>query len=107
MAECHPAAQFVKLFPSDEVPRIVRDVLRGCQSLQRNGPNELENQLSHRLYKKILFTPEYRLGPLTVIPLWECPVINYTEDEAEIRGRADILFQYPGGGMETYFLAIK
>ncbi|MFH0784982.1 MAG: hypothetical protein V2B20_23920 [Pseudomonadota bacterium] len=31
-------------------------------------------------------------------------MINYIGNESEIRGRADILFLYPGGGMETYFL---
>jgi hypothetical protein len=104
MSNRHPAGEFVKLFPSDEIPRIIQDIMLACQSLQRERSAELENQLSYRLYKKIIFTPEYRLGPLTVVPLWECPVVNYTEDESEIRGRADILFQYPGGGLETYFL---
>lgn len=104
MPEHHPAAEYVKLFPSDDIPKIVQDVICMCAGLKRQTPSELENKLSARLYKKLLYLPAYRIGPLRVVPLWESPIVNSTENEMEITGRADILFLFPGGGMETYFL---
>jgi len=104
MPEYHPASEFVKLFPSEDIPRIVQNILEGCKTLKRSIPGEIENKLSVRLFAKLISFPEYRIGPLTVIPLWESPIINFIGDEVEIKGRADILFLFPGGGLETYFL---
>ncbi len=104
MHRLHPASEFVKLFPSEEIPRIIQNILQGCKTLKREIPAELENQLTSRLFRKLISFPDYRIGPLTVVPQWESSIINFSKDEAQIKGRADILFIFPGGGLETYFL---
>jgi len=103
MPERHPASEFVNLFPSEEIPRIVHNILKGCDTLKQQTPREMENGLSLRLYKKLVCFPEYRTGPLTIVPLWESPLVNFDEEEVEITGRADILFLFPTGGLETSF----
>lgn len=104
MPERHPAAEFVRLFPTEEIPKIVQNILQACQTLRREKPCEIENKISSRLYKRLIRFPDYRTGPLTIVPLWESPIINFADDEVEITGRADILFLFPGGSLETYFL---
>jgi hypothetical protein len=100
MPEKHAAAEFVNLFPTEDIPRIVQNVQNCCNSLARISLYETENNISKRLYRQICQLPEYRRGP--IVPLWESWTVNLTELDAEITGRADILFLC--GGLETYFL---
>lgn len=104
MPERHSAAEYVKLFPSEDIPGIVQNIIDVCNGLKRQDQGEIENKLSFRLYKKLVWLPAYRTGPLKVVPLWESPIVNIAEENAEITGRADILFLFPGGGLEAYFL---
>lgn len=100
MPECHPAIQFVKLFPEEEIPRIIQNILDCCETLTRQAPHENENSLSRRLFKKLMRFPEYHIGP--VVPHWESWIVNVSEEDVAITGRGDILFC--GGGVQTYFL---
>jgi len=100
MPESHAALDFVNLFPAEDIPRILQNILTCVGSLSRKFPGEKENDLTKRLYKDLCRNPEYRRGP--IVPLWESWLVNLTESDAEITGRADILFLC--GGLETYFL---
>jgi hypothetical protein len=100
MADSHAAAGFVRLFPSEDIPRTIQNIQICCKSLVRQTPFELENSLSKRLYRQLCQLAEYRCGP--IVPLWEPWLVHLTETDAEITGRGDILFSC--GGLETYFL---
>lgn len=100
MPECHAATDFVNLFPSEDIPRIIQNIQTSIGTLSRTFPGEKENDLTKRLYKDLCRNPEYRRGP--IVPLWESWLVNLTGSDAEITGRADILFLC--GGLETYFL---
>lgn len=100
MPEHHAASEFVALFPAEDVPQIIQNIQDCCASLNRLESCEKENSLSKRLYLQLCSLPEYRRGP--IVPLWESWLVNLTNTNAEITGRADILFLC--GGLETYFL---
>lgn len=100
MPEHYAASDFVALFPYEDIPRIIQNIQDCCTSLKRLEPCEKENNLSKRLYLKLCCLPEYRRGP--IVPLWESWLVDLTNANAEIAGRADILFLC--GGLETYFL---
>lgn len=100
MPESHAATDFVNLFPAEDIPRIIQNILMCVDTLSRKFPGEKENDLTKRLYKDLCRNPEYRRGP--IVPLWESWLVNLTESDPEITGRADILFLC--GGLETYFL---
>lgn len=100
MPEHHPAIGFVKLFPSEDIPRIIQNIQSCCKTLSRKSPYEKENDLSKRLYLQLLRFPEYHTGPIE--PHMESWVVDMDDDEPEITGRADIKF-ICGRGVETYF----
>lgn len=100
MPEHHAASDFIALFPAEDIPRIIQHIQDCCTLLKRQDPCEKENSLSKRLYLQLFQLPEYRKGP--IVPLWESWLVDLTNTNAEITGRADILFLC--GGVETYFL---
>jgi hypothetical protein len=100
MPESHPAASFVKLFPFEDIPRILQNIQTCCATLSRQTPGEKENDLTKRLYKKLCRFPEYRTGP--IVPYPESATVVIDDDEPELTGRADIIFTC-GLGLETYF----
>lgn len=100
MPESHASTDFVNLFPTEDISRILQNLQNCCGTLIRQAPFELENDLSKRLFKQLCRCPEYRTGPLE--PHWESQVVTFDEDEPEITGRVDIKFSC-GRGIETYF----
>ena len=100
MPESHSAAGFVRLFPSEDIPRILQNLQSCCETLVRQKPSEIENDLTKRLYLQLCRYPEYRTGPLE--PHWESQVVVLDDDEPGITGRVDIRFSC-GRGIETYF----
>ena len=100
MPDRHPAAEYVRLFPSEDIPRIVQNIQECCCSLIRIQPGEWENSLSERLFKKLLRFPEYHTGPIE--PHMESITIDCEKDEPEITGRTDLKFSC-GRGVQTYF----
>lgn len=100
MPESHAAADFVSLFPSEDITRILQNLQNGCGALVRETQFELENDLTKRLFKQLCRCPEYRTGPIE--PHWESHIVAFDEDEPEITGRVDIKFSC-GRGIETYF----
>jgi hypothetical protein len=100
MSECHSAAGFVRLFPSEDIPSILQNIQTSCETLIRQKPSEIENDLTKRLYLQLCRFPEYRTGPIE--PHWESHVVVFDEDEPGITGRVDIRFSC-GRGIETYF----
>lgn len=100
MPEHHPAAEYVKLFPSDDIPGIVQNIQECCNTLSRIENCERENSLSERLFKKLLRFREYHTGPIE--PQIESVVVVSDNDESELTGRVDIKFSC-GRGVQTYF----
>lgn len=100
MPESHSASDFVKLFPAEDISRILQNLQNCCETLERQNLFELENDLTKRLFKQLCRCREYRIGP--VEPHWESQVVRFDEDEPEITGRVDIKFSC-GRGIETYF----
>jgi len=100
MSECHSAAGFVRLFPSEDIPSILQNLQTCGETLIRHKPSEIENDLTKRLYLQLCRYPEYRTGPIE--PHWESQVVVLDDDEPGITGRVDIRFSC-GRGIEAYF----
>lgn len=96
----HPGAEYVKLFPTDDIPRIIQNILDCCEKLTRSESGEKENKLSERLYKALLRYTEYHTGPIQ--PHIESATVICEDEEPDITGRVDINF-YCGRGIQTYF----
>lgn len=88
---CWPA-----LFPEDEIPGLIKDVLDACAHLTRpeKGEKRPEEAISRQVYQKLRRMPAYRRGPLE--PHFE----SWLPD---LDGRADIRFSC-GKGIDTYFV---
>ncbi len=88
---CWPA-----LFPEDEIPGMIKDVLDACAHLTRPAKIEKrpEEAISRQVYQKLRRLPAYRKGPLE--PHFE----SWLPD---LDGRADIRFSC-GKGIDTYFV---
>ena len=88
------------LFPADDIPRIIQNILNCCEKLTRSERGEKENKLSERLYKALLKYTEYHTGPIQ--PHIEAATVICEDEEPDITGRVDINF-YCGRGIQTYF----
>ncbi len=53
----------VRLFPEEDVPRILGLILIGCQNLKKNHDTEREDRVSNHLYIRLLRMPQFRNGP--------------------------------------------
>lgn len=93
-------ADFVPLFPEEQVPTILNIVLDNAQTLHKKSETEHENDLSDRLVKRIRIDPRIRYSPF--VPLREFAVYDGCIDEAGHSGRIDICFMCTGGD-QTYF----
>jgi hypothetical protein len=84
------------LFPADEIPGMIKDVLDACIHLTRpaKGEKRPEEAISRQVYQKLCRMPAYRRGPLE--PHFE----SWLPD---LDGRADIRFSC-GKGIDTYFV---
>jgi len=89
-------SQWPELFPQDDVPIIVQDVLDACKYLKSLpfGVKRPEEYLSRKIYAYLRFLPRYRSGPLE--PHFESPL-------PDLDGRTDIRFSC-GKGIDTYFV---
>lgn len=105
-----PAAQFIPLFPEEEIPFILQAVLRCGKLVRKKEARELENRINDRLYLYLRRDPEIRRRP--VRPFREIPVYDGTENEnaggAEAPiGRPDLIFLYPVADGEWPYLALE
>lgn len=100
MSECHSAAGFVRLFPSEDIPSILQNLQTCSRILIRQKPSEIENDLTKRLFLQLCRCREYRTGPIE--PYWESQVVVLDDDEPGVTGRVDIRFSC-GRRIETYF----
>lgn len=84
------------LFPEDEIPGMIKDVLDACLHLTCPPTSEKrpEEAISRQVFKKLRSMPAYRRGPLE--PHFE----SWLPD---LDGRADIRFSC-GKGIDTYFV---
>lgn len=84
------------LFPEDEIPGMIKDVLDACANLTRPAKTEKrpEEAISRQVYRKLRSMPAYRRGPLQP---------HFEEWLPDLDGRADIHFSC-GKGIDTYFV---
>lgn len=84
------------LFPEDEVPGMIGDVLDACQNLARPSKTAKrpEEAISKQVFQRLRKLPKYRSGPL------EPHLESWLPD---LDARADIRFSC-GRGLDTYFV---
>lgn len=91
-----------KLFPDEDIPKIVQDLLDACAGMDRRSKRDKETHLTKRVYASLLRMKRYKDGPLQPLP--EHPQYKLAENgEIVETGRADISFSC-GRGWETYFI---
>lgn len=79
----------IPLFPEEEIPGILRAVLRSLKGLRKTKPCELETGLNKRLRKSLLRDSELRDSPVEVD---REKVLD--DDDSEDEGRLDISFTF-------------
>ena len=91
----HAAAEWVPLFPEDEVPFILAAVLRSGARLRKLHGAELENDLNDRLRDLLDRDSGLRARP---IELWrEVPLYDRKRMRQKQLGRCDLMFLYSTG----------
>ena len=92
MSMRHEAAEWVPLFPAEEIPYILAAVLRCSASLRKRSAVEGETKISNRLRKLLIQDVELRNRPIHLDP--EAYVYNDDSDEENAIGRLDFRFLY-------------
>lgn len=105
----HPAAECVPLFPEEEIPIILRALIRCCKQLRKKAPREREDHLSNRLYLYLRRDTELRKRP--VRPFREVPVYENTDQDDSASespvGRPDIIFLFSSTAGEWPYFAVE
>jgi len=91
----HEAAQWVPLFPEEEVPFILAAVLRCSVGLRKRHSKEHENRLSNRLRKLLVQDAEFRLRPVELDR--ESSLFDDKTTNEAATGRLDFRFCYSTG----------
>lgn len=90
------------LFPNEDIPGIVQDILDACANLTRKGNRDKEVDLTKRVYASLLGMKRYKDGPLE--PHLEHPHFQPDGKGGLVEtGRTDIRFSC-GKGWKTYFI---
>ena len=91
----------IPLFPEDEIPRIINEILDCSINLQKKNKTEREDHLTYRLYGIITRSKGYRSGPLRyLLPVTQYDVFSNSHDLPV--GRLDIAYIY-GSLRDSYF----
>jgi hypothetical protein len=91
----HQAAQWIPLFPEEEVPFILAAVLRSGSALKKSHTTELENDLSDRLRDLLDREPILRDRPVEIFR--EVPIYDRRKSRQRQMGRTDLMFLYSTG----------
>ena len=86
----HDAAEWVSLFPEDEVPFVLASILRCGATLTRRQDGDNENILSNRLRRSLARDPEFRNSGIIVDR--EVEVFDDDSDVEAPIGRLDFRF---------------
>lgn len=92
MSMRHEAAEWVPLFPTEEIPHILAAVLRCSAALRKEHATEQENRISGRLRRLLIRDPSLRERPIHLDP--EAYVYDDSTDEENALGRLDFRFLY-------------
>jgi hypothetical protein len=100
------AAEWIPLFPEEEIPFILAAVLRNGTRLKKSHENELENNLSDRLRDLLDRDPDLRSRPVELDR--EIPVYDRRKVRQKQLGRTDFLFKYSTGARKPWpYFAIE
>jgi hypothetical protein len=91
----HQAAEWIPLFPEEEVPFILAAVLRSGAALKKLHSTELENDLSDRLRDLLDREPTLRDRPVEIFR--EVPLYDRRRSRQQQVGRTDLMFLYSTG----------
>src|SRR5581483_2996213 len=89
------AAEWIPLFPEEEVPFILAAVLRSGARLRKRRGTELENDLSDRLRDFLDRDSGLRGRPVEL--LREVPLYDRKRSRQKQLGRTDLMFIYSTG----------
>lgn len=91
----HEAAQWIPLFPQEEIPFILAAVLRCSTGLRKEHETELENAISDRLRDLLDQDGELRRRPVELFR--EVPLYDRHRARRKPLGRSDIMFLFSTG----------
>ena len=91
----HEAAEWVPLFPQEEIPFILAAVIRSGARLKKLHETELENDLSDRLRDELDRDLGLRQRPVELYR--EVPLYDRKRTRQRQLGRADLIFLYSTG----------
>jgi hypothetical protein len=91
----HDAAEWVPLFPEEEIPFILAAVLRSGARLKKVDKTELENDLSDRLRDELDRDSGLRNRPLEIYR--EVPLYDRQRAGQKQLGRTDVIFLFSTG----------
>jgi hypothetical protein len=96
----HSAAEWIPLFPEEEVSFILAAVLRSGTRLKKLHGNELENNLSDRLRDQLDRDPGLRARPVELFR--EIPIYDRRRARQKQLGRTDLMFLYSTGARKPW-----
>jgi hypothetical protein len=96
----HDAAEWVPLFPEEEVPFILAAVIRGGARLKKLHETELENDLSDRLRDELDRDLVLRGRPVEIFR--EVPLYDRKRARRKQLGRTDLMFLYSTGAYKPW-----
>jgi hypothetical protein len=91
----HDAAEWIPLFPEEEIPFILAAILRSGAGLKKLHETELENELSDRLRDELDRDSGLRDRPIEIFR--EVPLYDRQRAKRKQLGRTDVLFLYSTG----------
>lgn len=95
-----PGADWVPLFPHDEIPFILLAVLRCGRRLSKLHPTELENDLTDRLRDELDRDPFLRSRPTELFR--EVPLYDRKRARQKPLGRSDLMFLFSTGSQKPW-----
>jgi hypothetical protein len=94
------AAEWVPLFPEEEIPFILAALLRSGARLKKSHETELENDLSDRLRDLLDQDPDFRERPVEIFR--EIPQYDRRRARQRQLGRADLAFYFSTGAKKPW-----
>jgi hypothetical protein len=96
----HEAAQWVPLFPKEEIPFILAAVLRCSAGLRKKHATEHENRISDRLRRLLVQDAELRRRPVQLDR--EASLYDDDSDDESPIGRLDFRFSFSAGMLKAW-----
>lgn len=94
------AANWVPVFPEEEIPFILAAVIRSGSHLRKSHRQELENNLTDRLRDKLDRDSVFRSRPIELFR--EVPLYDRRRARRKQLGRTDLMFLYSTGARKPW-----